>query len=54
MIVISNFFINKLLSHEKHTKYYEIFIRVYPDDLFVTRPSEKTEAKAAGQKGSEA
>ncbi|MHC4241661.1 MAG: hypothetical protein ACYS3N_14895, partial [Planctomycetota bacterium] len=28
--------------------------RVYPNDRFVTRPSEKFEAKATGQKGSEA
>ena len=29
-------------------------IRVYPNNRIVMRPSEKFEAKAAGQKGSEA
>ncbi len=31
-----------------------IILRAYPDNRVVMRPSEKSEAKAAGQKGSEA
>jgi hypothetical protein len=31
-----------------------LILRAYPDNRIVMRPSEKFEAKAAGQKGSEA
>ncbi len=34
--------------------YYRRVVRAYPDNRVVMRPSEKSEAKATGQKGSEA
>ena len=42
------------IIHKENENHYERNLRVYPNNLFVTRPSEKHEAKAAGQKGSEA